>query len=385
MRPLRILQVSRVFHPHLGGIEKHVEWLSRALLARGHHVEVLTLDRSFADGSAYPPGDVLDADGPTPLRVTRVPFAGSTRYPLAPGVVRYFQRGWDVVHVHALDFLADVAVATRPWHRTPVVLSTHGGFFHTDVARRLKQAWFHTATRALVQTVDALVYTSDQDQELFRRITTRGTLVRSAVELGPWRALVPAPESGRFVTTGRVDVHKGLADMVRALAALRDRDSRPFHAHVVGPEVVPGLLASLRADAHALGVGDRVTFHGKLGFGEMQDHVRRAEIGLFPSTYESFGLSVVEALAAGVVPVLNDIRAFRYFMDGEQNGFVTRFADPGAAAATIQRARELGEGRGRVVAAARASSERYGWEAVVGDIEAVYAGVVGRGKGRRSA
>ncbi len=378
MRPLRILQVTRVFHPHLGGIEKHVEWLSRALLARGHHVEVLTLDRSFADGSPYPPSDILDAEGPAPLRVTRVPFAGSTRYPLAPGVVSHFKRGWDVIHVHALDFLADAAVTTRPWHRTPVVLSTHGGFFHTDFARKLKEAWFQTATRALVHTVDALVYTSDQDQDLFRRITRRGTLLRSAVELGPWRALEPAPESGRFVTTGRVDVHKGLSDMIRALAALRDRDARPFHAHVVGPEVVPGLLASLRADAQTLGVGDRVTFHGKLSFAEMQDCVRRAEIGLFPSTYESFGLSVVEAMAAGVVPVLNDIPAFRYFIDGERNGFVTQFADAGAAAATIQRARDLGEERARVVAATRASAEQYGWEAVVGDVEALYDGVARR-------
>ena len=254
---MRILQVTRVFHPHLGGIEKHVEWLSRALLARGHHVEVLTLDRSFADGTRYPPTDVLDADTARPLRVTRVPFAGSTRYPLAPGILPHL-KGWDVVHVHAIDFLADAVTLTRPWHRTPVVLSTHGGFFHTSFARRAKQAWFHTATRALVHAVDALVYTSDQDEELFRAITKRGTLLRSAVELGPWRALSPSPEPGRFVTTGRVDVHKGIPNLVRTLAALQDVDPRPFSAHIVGPEVVPGLLDDLRAQARSLGVHDGV-------------------------------------------------------------------------------------------------------------------------------
>ncbi len=371
---MRILQVTRVFHPHLGGIEKHVEWLSRALLARGHHVEVLTLDRSFADGTRYPPTDVLDADTARPLRVTRVPFAGSTRYPLAPGLVRHL-KGWDVVHVHAIDFLADAVTLTRPWHRTPVVLSTHGGFFHTPFARRAKQAWFHTATRALVHAVDALVYTSDQDEELFRAITKRGTLLRSAVELGPWRALSPSPEPGRFVTTGRVDVHKGLANLVRTLAALKDVDPRRFSTHIVGPEVVPGLLDDLRAEARSLGVGERVHLHGKVSFAEMQDQVRRADVGLFPSAYESFGLSVVEAMAAGVVPVLNDIRAFRYFIDEGDNGFVTDFAQPERAAATIRRARDLGEARAAVSARARLRAEDYGWEKVVEDVERLYASV----------
>jgi alpha-1,3-mannosyltransferase len=376
---MRILQVTRVFHPHLGGIEKHVEWLSRALLARGHHVEVLTLDRSFADGTRFPPTDTLDADT-RPLRVTRVPFAGSTRYPLAPGILPHL-RGhdglrWDVIHVHALDFLADAAVASRPWHRTPVVLSTHGGFFHTDFARRLKQAWFQTATRALVHAVDALVFTSDQDEALFRPLTRRGTLLRSAVELGPWRTLEPAPEPGRFVTTGRLDVHKGLSNLVRTLRALRDADPRPFQAHLVGPEVAEGLVAGLRREADALGIGERVHLHGRLSFDAMREQVRCAELGLFPSTYESFGLSVVEAMSAGVVPVLNDIAAFRYFVREGENGFVTDYAQPERAAAVLRRAMDLGEGRGAVVRAARASAEAYGWERAVEYVERVYAALV---------
>jgi alpha-1,3-mannosyltransferase len=369
---MRILQVCRVFHPHLGGMEKHVEWLSRALLERGHHVEVLTLDRSFTDGSRYPAREVLDEGTPSALPIRRVPFAGSKRYPLAPGILRHL-RGWDLIHVHGIDFLADAVVTSRPWHGARVVLSTHGGFFHTDFARRFKQVWFQTATRALVRAVDALVFTSDQDEALFRAITSRGTLLRSAVELGPWRSLSPAPEAGRFVTTGRVDVHKGLGHLIRALAALREQDPRPFQARIVGPEVADGLVASLRAEAASLGLAERVTFLGKLPFREMQEEVRRAELALFPSTYESFGLSVVEAMAAGVVPVLNDIAAFRYFVRPGENGFLTDFKDASAAAATLRRARDLGEARGAFSAVARRTAEAYGWEAVVEDLERTYA------------
>jgi alpha-1,3-mannosyltransferase len=252
------------------------------------------------------------------------------------------------------------------------VLSTHGGFFHTDFARALKTAWFQTATRLLVRSVDALVYTSDQDRDLFARITQRGVLLRSAVDLDPWLPLSPEPVPGAWVTTGRVDSHKGIANLLRTLAAVRDRDPRPFRADVIGPEVVPGLMDDLSRQRDALGLNERVAFSGKVPFARLQESVRTAELGLFPSEYESFGLSVVEAMAAGVVPVLNDIAAFRYFIDEGVNGFVVDYAQPERAAATILRARDLGAARPSVSAAARASSRKYGWDVVVGQVEELY-------------
>lgn len=374
-RPLRILQVARVFWPNIGGIERHVQWLSEQLVRRGHVCDVVTLNRSFEDGSTYPPYDEQNG-----VHVWRVPFVGSTRYPIAPRVAR-FVSGYDVVHVHAIDFLADWLVATRRWHGRPVVLSTHGGFFHTAFAPTLKKLWFQTATRAMISGVDRLLYTSDQDEELFRAITDKGTILRNAVDLAPWEGL-GRPVEGTWVTIGRVDSHKGLSNLVKTLAAVRDRDPRPFHAEVLGPEVVPGLVAGLERERDALGLRDRLTFRGKVSQKELVAAVDRADLGLFPSEYESFGISVVEAMGAGLVPVLNDIRAFRYFIDEGRNGFVTRYADPSAAAATILRARDLsadhgGRRRAEVGAAARTKAQTYAWEHVVGDVEDVYRGVVG--------
>jgi len=331
-------------------------------------VDVVTLDRSFEDGSAYPPYDRLGA-----INVYRVPFRGSTRYPIAPRVVR-FVRGYDVVHVHAIDFLADWLTFTRRWHGRPVVLSTHGGFFHTQFAARAKQVWFQTMTRALLASVDALVYTSDQDQALFERLTARGRLVRTGVEMEPWRSLATEPTPGSWVTVGRVDRHKGIAALLAALAVVRDRDPRPFQARILGPEVVPGLVADLTRQRDSLGLADRVELAGKVAFPTLVEAVRTAELGLWPAEYESFGISVVEAMAAGVVPVLNDIAAFRFF-DVPGVSERTRFDAPAEAAAAILRARDRAQDRAaRAAVAARASE--FSWEAAVEGIEAVYRDVV---------
>lgn len=365
MDPLRILLVSRVFWPNLGGIEKHVEWLALHLHRRGHHVSVLTLDRAFEDGRALPPTDQL---GPIPI--TRVPFRGSTRYPLAPSVLRHVA-GHDVVHVHAVDFLADWLVATRVLHHTPVVLSTHGGFFHTSFASAAKRLWFQTATRALTRSVDALVYTSDQDEALFRTITPRGRVIRTGVDMARWAGLAPAPVAGRWITVGRVDVHKGIEALLRVLARVRDRDPRPFEARIIGPEVVPGLVGRLTGIRDHLALGDRVRFEGRLSDEALLDAVRTAQLGLWPAEYESFGISVVEAMAAGVYPVLNDIRAFRYF-HAPGAGEIVDYRDTEAAATVVLRARDHAE----AVAPVRAVAARYAWEEVVGQLEEVYRGVI---------
>lgn len=365
---MRVLLVTRVYWPNIGGIERHVQWLAEALVRRGHTADVVTLNRAFEDGRALPAQEELNG-----VHVTRVPFRGSTRYPIAPSVLRTVA-DYDVVHVHAVDFLADWLVATRPIHRRPVVLSTHGGFFHTAYAARAKKLWFHTMTRALVRAVDALVYTSDQDAELFGALTDRGVLLRNAVDLAPWQALARAPEPGQFVTLGRVDVHKGLAHLLRTLAALRDADPRPFHAKIVGPEVVEGLVGRLTTERDALGLAERVSFLGKVSAETMHEAVRTAELGLWPAEYESFGISVVETMGAGLLPVMQDNRAFRYFVDGP-TGLLTDYRDPARAAAAIRQARDLPD-RPVWEAATRAKATDYGWDKVIGDIEALYARVV---------
>ncbi len=364
---MRVLLVARVFWPNIGGIERHVQWLAEALRRRGHVANVLTLDRAFEDGRALPARDQLGD-----IEITRVPFVGSTRYPVAPWVLGQL-RGYDLVHVHAVDFLADWLVATKPLHRKPVVLSTHGGFFHTNFAQRAKKAWFHTATRAMLGGVDALIYTSDQDRDLFSALTGKGVTLRNAVDLAPWGVLSRAPRDGEWVTLGRVDVHKGVSRLLKTLAVVRDRDPRGFHARVIGPSVVPGLTEALVSERDELGLGDRVSFEGKVSTEVMHEAVRVAQLGLWPAEYESFGISVVETMGAGLVPVLQDNRAFRYFVDGK-SGILTDYADPPRASGDILRARDLALDEWSQ--AARAKAQDYSWDSVIGGIEDLYRGVL---------
>ncbi len=364
-----------MYWPNLGGIEKIAQGLAEHLVARGHTCDVVTLDRAFEDGRDLPPYDHLNG-----VNVYRVPFRGSTRYPIAPRVLGFVHR-YDLVHVHAVDFLLDWLVLHKRRHGKPVVLSTHGGFFHTDAHLALKKLWFRTMTPLTLGGVDRVLCSSEHDKELFAPISDRCELARNAVDLSHYAGLDHAPVPGQWIVVGRLDVHKGISQLLEALAVLRAQDPRPFTLRIIGPEVVAGLVDRLSAQRDRLGLQDHVRFEGRIALEDLHEAVRTAELGLFPSEYEAFGISVVEAMGAGVVPVLNDIGAFRHFVSEGRNGFIVDFQDPAAGAAAIRRARDLGERYAAVSAAARDKALEYGWDRTVDRFEALYRDVLGARRG----
>jgi alpha-1,3-mannosyltransferase len=193
------------------------------------------------------------------------------------------------------------------------------------------------------------------------------------VDLSTYKTLKNKPEPGRWVCVGRVDVHKGIAHLLDSLAALKAMDERPFQMHIIGPVVVDGLLADLEAKRDALGLNASVHFEGRIEFDALHALVERAELAIFPSEYEAFGISVVEAMGASVLPVLNDIEPFRHFVQPGENGFLADFKEPQEAAAVLREARNLSASqRKRMTKAAKSKALEYDWESTVSRFESLY-------------
>ena len=165
-----IVHVVRQFHPGRGGLESVVLELASAQVKSGHRVRVVTLDRLFqaADRQRLPATDTHDG-----IEIVRIPYFGSTRYPIAFSALRHIE-GADVVHVHAIDFFFDYLAWTKPIHGRTLVVSTHGGFFHTAYAARLKRLWFGTVTRLSMKFYAGVAAVSAFDFEQFRAIRPTG-------------------------------------------------------------------------------------------------------------------------------------------------------------------------------------------------------------------
>ena len=160
---MNIMHVVRQFHPAVGGLESVVQELALAQVAAGHRVRVITLNRLFKamQAGVLPARDVIGG-----VEVIRVPFFGSPRYPIAPSAIKFIHDA-DIVHVHAIDFFFDYLAWSKPLHRKKLVISTHGGFFHTPYAARFKWLYFLTITRMSLAWYNGVAAVSVSDHELF--------------------------------------------------------------------------------------------------------------------------------------------------------------------------------------------------------------------------
>ncbi len=282
---MRILHVSDVYRPRVGGIELFVEGLALRQAAAGHEVHVL---------SATGAGDGSDPDG---LRVLRVPLGGYVPIRTIPADLS----SYDVVHAH----LSVVSVFTTRVAKAaaragvPVVNTVHSmwngreGWVRivAEIATwdRLPQVW--TSVSANAATTVRAVLGPDADVHV----------VPNAVDVDWWGAGAEDASAGEtvtFATVMRLAGRKRPLQLVDMLAQTRLEvpPSVRLRAVIVGD----GPLAErTHARIEALGL-DWVTLTGELTPAQVRSVYRSSDVFVAPSHQESFGIAALEARAAGL-------------------------------------------------------------------------------------
>jgi glycosyltransferase involved in cell wall biosynthesis len=159
----------------------------------------------------------------------------------------------------------------------------------------------------------------------------------------------------RLLFVGRLNAQKGIAGLLAAVAAMRER----VELDVVGTGVDRDALARLAGE---LGIADRVRWHGALRQPELLDYYRAATALVVPSTDEGFGLVAVEALlcetpviafASGGLPDIIEDHVTGYLVVPGDQAQLVRVLDD---VVTSERRHEVGKA-GRQSALGRFSPE----------------------------
>ena len=368
----RITHVVRQFWPQQGGLEESIRQLCVTLRGDfGADADVVTLDRTFGDGAHHPAAAVVDG-----VPVRRLRYYGSQRYPLAPEFLAATADA-DLIHVHGIDFFFDGFAVSRLFRGKPLVASTHGGFFHTPFAARLKRAYFGSVTRAACRAYDLIGASSVGDAERFRSIAgTRVEVIENGVDIAKWANAASPGFTRTMIAIGRWSGNKNLAALFPLLARLRD-DHPGWRLIIAGNphDVTHGALSAWAA-AH--GVGEAVEIHIGPDTAELARLIGRASFFVSLSDYEGFGLAAIEALSAGLVPILSDIANYRLFIDRAGIGCIVGGDAVAAAARIVALADAVAAGHAGCRAQAIAAAQRYGWHDVAARWMEVYAAALAR-------
>lgn len=356
---MKILHVLRQYTPSVGGLENYVTALVREQQQLGHTCDILTLNKLFHGTKAkLPARDQING-----AEIYRIPFIGKRRFFLPLLNPKRFAP-YDVVHVHNTDPMYDVTAALKPLHKKPMVCTTHGGFFHTGFMASFKKVYFQTVTRAGARAYDRIVACSENDERIFRNISNRVVLVPNAVDpLGDFTAT-----GSDFLYIGRLSENKQIDRLLTTHKELIFRHG-PRHLHIVGPEF-DVTRDQLQAQITALGIAPHVTVHGYLEQADLQTLAKTCGFFVSASRFEGFGMTLIEAMSVGLVPLVQPNASFQDLLRQADTGLLVDHADPADAADHIAHFIAGSQDANRLQA--RTFAKQFNWRALAEKMDNVY-------------
>jgi len=370
---IKVVHIVRQYSPSIGGMEDVVQNIARQ--QRDHHDQrptIVTLNRLFKNASGLlAPEALIDGVG-----VVRLPFRGSSRYPLCPQVLQHVADA-DVIHVHGIDFFFDYLALTRPLHRRPLVASTHGGFFHTTFASRLKKTYFNTVTRTSSMAYDKIIATSANDGDMFRNIVRPPKLavIENGVNVEKYSGQAAVTPTRTLIYFGRWSVNKGLLETLALFRQLVAR--QPGWKLIIAGREYDHTAEEFRALLHAQPYADAVQIVPNPSDEELAALIGQSSYFICLSRHEGFGIAPIEAMSAGLTPVLSDIPPFRNLIEQSRIGLLL---PAGKVEDSVARLLTLHEERQQDYAYRRAQveqfAERYNWRRIADKYVDIYTNLV---------
>src|SRR5918996_447018 len=375
----------QVCSPHCGlapettsGGETYEREMLLGLARLGVEVGVLV-----ARGKPVPPA-------PSTLRVHRLPIGRGLRWPMAlfllpPCIRRVHDRvGFDLLRAHSLRFIGPAALWARRRYGWDVPGIVHHHHLDPSPPNGLIE-------RRVIEGADHVVTGSEFAVRQLRSTLGTRTDHVSVVPYGVDARFAPGPRKpellARYGLEGKMVVlflgglkrRKNLfflLDVWRAVVAARP-DARLIVAGS-GP-----LSEALAARAAAAGIAETVLFTGYVSESEKPAHYNLADVFLFPSAMEGFGLAIGEAMSSGLPVIASDRGSIPELLVDGEGGFL---CDPSQREAFVARLLALlGDPalRERFGGANRVRVDRYfRWERCAGETRRVYEAVLERRRRR---
>jgi len=392
--------VSWEFPPHtVGGLGRHVADIAPELAAQGVELHIVT------------PlvGDAPQHEQPAPnLHIHRV--AGAVRADDRADLIERTQRanssleaaaitlhadvgGFDLIHAH--DWLAAFSsVALQHALQRPLVATIHSlewgrmqGHFHTP-----QSWWIHSIERELATSAARIItvsrYMAQQAHDvlnvspsmidvIYNGVTLPcATTTRPAADHEQRRAAhrqYAADHEALICFVGRLVHEKGAHTLLAALPHIREHVP---HAKLViagtGPEA-----DRLRHQAEASGIADHVQFAGYISDAARNELYGVADVAVFPSLYEPFGIVALEAMSYGCPVVVAATGGLAEIVVPHETGITTEPNNPGSLAWGVLHTLEHPDwAAARATNALRALQTTYSWQRIAAQTIATYRYVV---------
>jgi len=304
---LRILVVTKFYHPRIGGVETTVKELCENFVRWGHECTVVAMDKEHWGQ------EMING-----VKVLRFPLDNKLLGGLNRHVWKHLKEQlwygcYDVIHIHSYHILLSAQTAYLCHTRSiPYVFSAHyHGKGHTPLRNVLFHA-YHPLGRKVLQWSEAISCVSDFEMNMllrdFRGLEGKVTVIPSGIK--QFVEVQVERRRDTILYVGRLSKYKGVDHVLRALRWLKSH-GRNVNLRVIGSGSEERALRDLAKD---LGVDEQVTWLGEVGEDQLNRQYHEAGALILLSAAEAYGLVVAEALSCGTPTVVAKKEALVEFL-----------------------------------------------------------------------
>ena len=330
---MKILMLTWEYPPRIvGGIARVVHDLSQRLIRDGHEVTVIT----------YKDGDAPEYESDKGVQVYRIEnymirpnnfidWIMQMNFNMIAKANELIANGEKFDTIHAHDWLVAYAAKTlKHSYNIPLVSTIHAtesgrnSGIHDEVQRYINDTeWLLTYESS--EVIVNSNYMKCELQRLFGLPFEKINVVPNGININNFAGLERDYEFRRqyamdnekiILYVGRLVYEKGIQNLISAMPKILNG----YHDSKLIIAGKGGMLDELKAQANSMGLGDKVYFTGYLNAKQVQKMYKCADVAVFPSTYEPFGIVALEAMLAGVPTVVSDVGGLNEIIEHGVNG-----------------------------------------------------------------
>lgn len=358
---MRIGMMADTYKPHVSGVTNYIDLNKRYLERAGHNVFVFTFgDMEYEDDEPR----IIRSPG---VALPKTGFYLSFRYTPA---AKHLLQTMDVIHVHHPFLSGNLALRYARPLQIPIVFTNHTRYdlyaqaYMPLMPEEISEGLLRTYMPSFCEAMDLVISPSEGMEEVLRKLDVKSPIVviPNGVELDTYLNAQPlhradfgyTPDDIIYVYVGRLGPEKNVDLLLRAFNGVAQSYD---HVRLLilgdGPA-----REDLEALAGSSNIMDRVRFEGMVAYDLIPSYLAMCDIFLTASVTETFGMSVVEAMGAGL-PVLgvDSVGVGDIVVDGE-TGFLTQ-EDPIAFAVKMTRLAIEDDLRQKMKLAAREEATKY--------------------------
>jgi D-inositol-3-phosphate glycosyltransferase len=389
-----------------GGMNVYVRDLTRALGARGIHVDVFTRsqdehvphvlhDLGYGNRVVHVPAGPEHPVAKKELAEYITQFVNGIRQFADEKGIRY-----DVIHSHY--WMSGLAAASLSdlWAGAPILHMFHTlGEMKNRIARSESERegpYRVEGEKRVLKRADRLIVATEAEKAqllwLYKGDVRKMEVVPPGVDVSHFYS-IPKDEARQFIGispdqqmvlyVGRIEPLKGVDTLIRAMSCLKFQSvGHPVYLVIIGgepdasPDQMTAEMARLQGLCDDLCMGQTVVFLGKRAQDTLPYYYSAADVLVMPSFYESFGMVALEAMACGTPVIASQVGGLAFLVRDGETGFTVPEGDPSVLCDKMTLLLRDPDLRTRMGKCAAEYAQGYDWEKIAGRIVDVYGELV---------